>query len=100
MYARVNRCAGRQIIVKSYVRRSSSTNYKHVDASRYKPFEDIPGPRSFPLIGTLYKYLPLIGKHRIIVVAAIVVVIVVIVIIVIVVVVVISVVIVIATASV
>ena len=28
-----------------------------------KPFEDIPGPRSLPVVGTLYKYLPLIGKN-------------------------------------
>ncbi|XP_076242279.1 cytochrome P450 302a1, mitochondrial [Calliopsis andreniformis] len=28
-----------------------------------KPFKDIPGPKSLPLIGTLYKYLPLIGEY-------------------------------------
>ncbi|NP_001036953.1 cytochrome P450 302A1 [Bombyx mori] len=26
-------------------------------------FEDIPGPRSYPIIGTLHKYLPLIGDY-------------------------------------
>lgn len=25
-------------------------------------FDDVPGPKSYPVIGTLYKYLPLIGK--------------------------------------
>ncbi|CAK9801790.1 Cytochrome P450 302a1, mitochondrial [Anthophora plagiata] len=28
-----------------------------------KPFSDIPGPKSLPIIGTLYKYLPLIGEY-------------------------------------
>lgn len=28
---------------------------------RLLPFEDIPGPRSYPVIGTLHKYLPFIG---------------------------------------
>ncbi|XP_015433714.1 PREDICTED: cytochrome P450 302a1, mitochondrial, partial [Dufourea novaeangliae] len=28
-----------------------------------KPFEDIPGPKSLPIIGTLYKYLPVIGEY-------------------------------------
>lgn len=28
-----------------------------------RPFEDIPGPRSLPIIGTLYLYLPFIGKY-------------------------------------
>lgn len=28
-----------------------------------KPFEDIPGPKSLPLVGTLYLYLPFIGKY-------------------------------------
>ena len=29
---------------------------------RAKPFEDIPGPKSFPVVGGLYNYMPLIGK--------------------------------------
>ncbi|XP_068210223.1 cytochrome P450 302a1, mitochondrial-like [Palaemon carinicauda] len=28
-----------------------------------KPFEDIPGPKSLPFVGTLYLYLPFIGKY-------------------------------------
>lgn len=30
--------------------------------SQPKTFYDIPGPKSLPIIGTLYKYLPFIGK--------------------------------------
>ncbi|XP_046391836.1 cytochrome P450 302a1, mitochondrial-like [Ischnura elegans] len=29
-----------------------------------KPFQDIPGPKSLPVIGTLWKYIPYIGKYR------------------------------------
>ncbi|XP_073951399.1 cytochrome P450 302a1, mitochondrial [Choristoneura fumiferana] len=29
-----------------------------------KKFEDIPGPKSYPFIGTLHKYLPLIGDYN------------------------------------
>ncbi|KAG8227908.1 hypothetical protein J437_LFUL011836 [Ladona fulva] len=29
-----------------------------------RPFESMPGPKSFPFIGTLWNYLPLIGKYR------------------------------------
>lgn len=65
MYARVKRYAGREEMKKFHVRRFCSTNLKHVDATiQPKPFEDIPGPRSLPVIGTLYKYLPYIGKHN------------------------------------
>ncbi|KAK7065723.1 hypothetical protein SK128_011715, partial [Halocaridina rubra] len=28
-----------------------------------RPFEDIPGPLSLPIVGTLYLYLPFIGKY-------------------------------------
>ncbi|XP_066583549.1 cytochrome P450 302a1, mitochondrial [Prorops nasuta] len=28
-----------------------------------RPFKDIPGPRPLPIIGTLYKYLPVIGEY-------------------------------------
>nr|XP_053629407.1 cytochrome P450 302a1, mitochondrial-like isoform X1 [Cherax quadricarinatus] len=28
-----------------------------------RPFEEIPGPRSLPLVGTLYHYFPLIGQY-------------------------------------
>lgn len=36
----------------------SSTGFK----LNPRPFEDIPGPKSLPIIGTLYKYLPYIGS--------------------------------------
>lgn len=29
-----------------------------------KPFDTIPGPKSFPFIGTLWKYLPVLGKEK------------------------------------
>lgn len=35
---------------------------KHV--TEFKKFEDIPGPKSYPFIGTLHKYLPFIGKQK------------------------------------
>lgn len=30
-------------------------------SSKPRKFEDIPGPKSLPIIGTMYKYLPYIG---------------------------------------
>lgn len=30
----------------------------------YKGFNEIPGPKSLPLIGTLYQYLPVLGKYK------------------------------------
>lgn len=35
---------------------------RHLSSS-IKPFADIPGPKSLPFIGTLYKYLPIIGPY-------------------------------------
>lgn len=40
--------------VDDYVKCTSSENLKI--------FNEIPGPKSYPIIGTLYKYLPLVGK--------------------------------------
>lgn len=34
------------------------------EAPVIKKFEDIPGPRSLPWIGTLYQYLPIIGRYK------------------------------------
>lgn len=36
---------------------------KNTELNKTLKFEDIPGPRSYPVIGTLYKYLPIIGKR-------------------------------------
>lgn len=35
-------------------------------AVRAKSFEEIPGPKSLPIIGTLYQYLPFLGESRVI----------------------------------
>ncbi|XP_011307740.1 cytochrome P450 302a1, mitochondrial [Fopius arisanus] len=32
-------------------------------ASNPRPFEEIPGPKSLPLIGTLHRYLPVVGDY-------------------------------------
>lgn len=40
-------------------------NTNHINTNMPKSFKDIPGPRSLPVFGTLYKYLPLIGKSEI-----------------------------------
>ncbi|XP_071640318.1 cytochrome P450 302a1, mitochondrial [Temnothorax longispinosus] len=63
MYARVKLCGGRGIIKKLRAQ-SCSINQCHVDSTEPKPFENIPGPRSLPVIGTLYKYLPFIGEYN------------------------------------
>lgn len=35
---------------------------KFSDTCPFKRFQDIPGPLSLPIFGTLYQYLPIIGK--------------------------------------
>ncbi|XP_029669358.1 cytochrome P450 302a1, mitochondrial-like [Formica exsecta] len=62
MYTRVKQRIASGAIKKLFAR-SCSTNPNHVDRNEPKPFEDIPGPRSLPVIGTLYKYLPCIGEY-------------------------------------
>lgn len=37
-------------------------NFSTMNKTVLHSFQDIPGPVSLPLIGTLYKYIPLIGK--------------------------------------
>ncbi|KAL6261454.1 hypothetical protein P5V15_006546 [Pogonomyrmex californicus] len=62
MYARVKLC-GERGIIKQLCSRSFSINSCHFDTNKPKPFKDIPGPKSLPVIGTLYKYLPYIGEY-------------------------------------
>ncbi|XP_070169036.1 cytochrome P450 302a1, mitochondrial [Polyergus mexicanus] len=62
MYTRMKQHIGSGAIKKLFAR-FCSTNPNHVDRNEPKPFEDIPGPRSLPVIGTLYKYLPFIGEY-------------------------------------
>lgn len=33
-------------------------------ASTYKPYDAIPGPKSYPLVGSIPNYLPGIGKKK------------------------------------
>ncbi|XP_012530944.1 cytochrome P450 302a1, mitochondrial isoform X2 [Monomorium pharaonis] len=63
MYSRVKLCGKKEIILKICAR-SCSINPCHVVDIEPKPFENIPGPRSLPIIGTLYKYLPFIGEYK------------------------------------
>lgn len=41
------------------------TNTKSINllSTKVKPFDEIPGPKSLPLIGTLYQYIPIFGKY-------------------------------------
>lgn len=41
---------------KNVVNYNTSANFKR------KKFNEIPGPISIPVIGTLYQYLPVVGK--------------------------------------
>ncbi|KAF7408215.1 hypothetical protein HZH66_002752 [Vespula vulgaris] len=40
-----------------------SVNFSTMNKTVLHSFQDIPGPISLPLIGTLYKYIPLIGEY-------------------------------------
>ncbi|XP_032676874.1 cytochrome P450 302a1, mitochondrial [Odontomachus brunneus] len=44
--------------------RSCSANSRRVETQDVKPFDNIPGPKSWPIVGTLYKYLPFIGEYN------------------------------------
>lgn len=35
---------------------------KFTSNENLKSFKEIPGPKSYPIIGTLYKYMPLVGE--------------------------------------
>ncbi|KAG5306600.1 CP302 protein, partial [Acromyrmex insinuator] len=63
MYARVKLCEKKGMIKKLCARVCSNNPYQ-IDSAKPKPFENIPGPRSLPVIGTLYKYVPFIGEYN------------------------------------
>ncbi|XP_018371856.1 PREDICTED: cytochrome P450 302a1, mitochondrial-like [Trachymyrmex cornetzi] len=63
MYARVKLC-GKKGTIKKLCARSCSNNPYQSDSTKPKPFENIPGPRALPVIGTLYKYVPFIGEYN------------------------------------
>lgn len=41
-----------------------TSNKRELSTDIRKPFTSIPGPISLPVIGTLYQYIPLIGKYK------------------------------------
>ncbi|KAF7414571.1 hypothetical protein HZH68_003060 [Vespula germanica] len=47
-----------QLFINNY-----SVNFSTMNKTVLHSFQDIPGPISLPLIGTLYKYIPLIGEY-------------------------------------
>ncbi|KAL0132046.1 hypothetical protein PUN28_000074 [Cardiocondyla obscurior] len=63
MFTRVKLCGEVQTI-KNICARLCLINSCRVNSTKPRPFEDIPGPRSLPVIGTLYKYLPFIGEYN------------------------------------
>lgn len=66
MYSRV-KYRGQGGPIKKFCARSCSARSSFIEIDEEpKPFEEIPGPRSLPLIGTLYKYLPF-GKSDVLV---------------------------------
>lgn len=44
--------------------RTFKNSGKDLNLNKPLNFEDIPGPRSYSLVGTLHKYLPIIGKSE------------------------------------
>nr|AID54852.1 cytochrome P450 CYP302A1 [Helicoverpa armigera] len=43
----------------------SDTIEVHNGRGNVKSFEEIPGPKSYPVVGTLYKYMPFIGDYNV-----------------------------------
>ncbi|CAL7949211.1 unnamed protein product [Xylocopa violacea] len=66
MYAQFKKCSQCITQGKLYVKFYSDNVTKcqiKTDNRQPRPFSDIPGPKSLPIIGTLYKYLPFIGEY-------------------------------------
>ncbi|XP_076632594.1 cytochrome P450 302a1, mitochondrial [Colletes latitarsis] len=66
MYTRLSRC--NQSVPKKKLRHqfvcdNFATRKTVANGVQPRPFEDVPGPKSLPIIGTLYKYLPLTGEY-------------------------------------
>ncbi|KOC60707.1 Cytochrome P450 302a1, mitochondrial [Habropoda laboriosa] len=63
MYTQLRKCSEPLTRKKLYIKFYSDKFAKckiETNEVQPKPFSDIPGPKSLPVIGTLYKYLPLI----------------------------------------
>lgn len=56
-----NQSIRKKLFIKFYSNEFTKSKIK-INHSQPKAFYDIPGPKSLPIIGTLYKYLPFIGK--------------------------------------
>lgn len=65
MYTWLKKCsqcvAPKKLDVKFYFDNFTKCDIK-TNNRQPRTFNDIPGPTSLPIIGTLYKYLPFIGK--------------------------------------
>lgn len=64
MYTWLKKCSQCVVPKKLDVKFCSDLTKCDIKANNRQPrtFNDIPGPKSLPIIGTLYKYLPFIGK--------------------------------------
>lgn len=57
-----NQSIRKKLFIKFYSNEFTKSKIK-INHSQPKAFYDIPGPKSLPIIGTLYKYLPFIGEY-------------------------------------
>ncbi|XP_071440069.1 cytochrome P450 302a1, mitochondrial-like [Hetaerina americana] len=63
--AQTSRAIGRKCGLSNDMLKSSKWSVREVSSAlKQGRFEDIPGPKSLPVIGTLWQYLPFIGKYR------------------------------------
>ncbi|XP_076652888.1 cytochrome P450 302a1, mitochondrial isoform X1 [Halictus rubicundus] len=66
MYARIKTCSAlkcKKIVYRRFYCGSLVEGRAVPSGGPPRPFRDVPGPKSFPVIGTLYKYLPVIGEY-------------------------------------
>lgn len=51
-------------VVLFLIQKSTLLRVRSLSSDACKDFDEIPGPKSLPLIGTLYQYLPVFGKYQ------------------------------------